>query len=767
MLKYFLISTFLFTSVSFSQNVSGNVKDLLFNTPLEEVSITVKDNTTGWLVGTDSTDASGNYSIDYIIVGVNENNSIPTDYYLSNPYPQPFNPSTRLEFSTPKQDNFSVRIYNIIGQLVFDKAFTLDAGQHSFNVNNLGSAGIYLFNISSADYTSTQKLVLLDGGSGNVNVELVAAGNIRSNKSSITEFLIEFRKAGYIDKDTVVAWDMNLTVNIQLNQVAGTGTFQFAGHLTGLPTYTNGTNVNVVIKDFALNETLCSTVTDTNGNYNCNIDYAYYINPTNPSEIIYSPSLLKVYLSGQNYTAKDSNFVFNGSNLNWNTTIQQTTIAREAHIFGVVTDSITGLGVNNAFIQLYKVSDNSLITDTYTDNNGLYSRIFIFSGYEGDPLGVFNNIGDMKYVISKDGYFTKDSVKSFAVINDVDFKLTQIPPPVRNWVWHVQDPLDNPLDPTIYIRTNEGTVYTFPPRSDGIYNISIATFDTTIKVWWEHPDLQNIGYIMPPNKQGQDFNIAQNERVAPGSLDTLTVSNIDLLEQYQFTKLKMIHNFVDGRDMLSNEVKRIIVGRRGYNTTRFMAEPSLNLPQLDIVIKGWYYWNNQILTPGDSSRIMTITSNVAYLIKDLDYQIHYIYSENDPIWQEIVARGGDNVLEYQYRLGTPGNVILYTGASNGLIRNYYGRGQATQGNSDMTWAAEIMQPMFSLNDPNEVQDLGPWIYVNGVGPTQFARYIAAYISEADNQKYWYISGNKFEKELIEDPFTSTPTWGSEIIHNDD
>ena len=59
------MSLLFFPSVSFSQNVSGNVKDLHFNIPLEEVAVIVKDNLNGEIVGTDSTDAIGNYSIDY------------------------------------------------------------------------------------------------------------------------------------------------------------------------------------------------------------------------------------------------------------------------------------------------------------------------------------------------------------------------------------------------------------------------------------------------------------------------------------------------------------------------------------------------------------------------------------------------------------------------------------------------------------------------------------------------------------------------------
>lgn len=703
MLKYFLILTFLFASVSFSQNVSGNVQDLLFNVSLEEVSITVKDNTTGWLVGTDSTDASGNYSIDYIIVGVNENNSIPTDYYLSNPYPQPFNPSTRLEFSTPKQDNFSVRIYNIIGQLVFDKAFTLDAGRHSFNVNDLGSAGIYLFNISSADYTSTQKLVLLDGGSSNVNVELNAAGNTRSNKVSITEFLIEFRKPGYIDKDTVVAWDMNLTVNAHLKQVAGTGTFQFAGHLTRLPTNTNGTNVNVEIKDFALNETLCSTVTDTNGNYNCSIDYAYYINPTNPSQIIYSPSQLKVYLTGQNYTTKDSNFVLNGNNISWNTTIQQTPIAREAHISGVVADSITGLGVNNAFIQLYKVSDNSLLTDTYTDNNGLYSRIFIFSGYEGDPQGVFNNIGDMKYVINKSGYFTKDSVKSFAVINDVNFSLAP-QPYIFNATLKLYKTFKGQsvtdLD-SIFVLWSDGSIDGYV-NNNGSVSINKQLFtlnsDTTAQVFHKHPEQYlkwMVGHRINPTRPDWIF---QNENSTTTSTMPLSVVNAEgTVEIYLVPKWA---NYGPNNDIPMDMESSIVAG--------FFLRNSAFVSGFRPVISDTVYifnttFNHDTGVQNDTTNhqrktaeILKFTNATHFPQKDLlIYQIVEIDSFQDPLLQWVLngPRNGDNYTVSGFYIGGPGNSVSI--ALDGTKRIKSSISEYNIGNSNGVILIEFMDSMMN------------------------------------------------------------------------
>lgn len=277
MLKYIFISTLLFTSASFSQNVSGNVQDYFFNVPIEEVAVILKSNLDGGVLGTDSTDASGNFSIDYVIVGVVDNKSIPQGYYLSNPYPQPFNPTAKFDFTNPRSGSFDIRIYNIIGQLLYEKNYSIETGRHSFIVSGLGSAGVYLFNISGKDFSKTQKLVLLDGGSRNINVELTAGKNSDLMKINMGDLLLEFRKAGYVDKDTVLVWDMNLTVNTKLNLVAQTVNASYNIHVSNLQTGENVPDATVSVKDQD-QSLLFNVITDANGSAVKNYQVNYYTN---------------------------------------------------------------------------------------------------------------------------------------------------------------------------------------------------------------------------------------------------------------------------------------------------------------------------------------------------------------------------------------------------------------------------------------------------------------------------------------------------------
>ncbi|MEK6756448.1 MAG: FlgD immunoglobulin-like domain containing protein, partial [Bacteroidota bacterium] len=45
-------------------------------------------------------------------------NGIPKVFELSNNYPNPFNPSTKIQFGVPHEGNISLVIYNMLGQRI-------------------------------------------------------------------------------------------------------------------------------------------------------------------------------------------------------------------------------------------------------------------------------------------------------------------------------------------------------------------------------------------------------------------------------------------------------------------------------------------------------------------------------------------------------------------------------------------------------------------------------------------------------------------------
>ncbi len=88
---------------------------------------------------------------------------VPQIYDLKQNHPNPFNPTTVIEYSIPQASQVQLEVYNLLGrrvaQLVDQKQ---SAGFHtvSFNASNLAS-GIYIYRIKAKGFVKTRKMLLL------------------------------------------------------------------------------------------------------------------------------------------------------------------------------------------------------------------------------------------------------------------------------------------------------------------------------------------------------------------------------------------------------------------------------------------------------------------------------------------------------------------------------------------------------------------------------------------------------------------------------
>ena len=92
------------------------------------------------------------------------NNQLLADKFVLYPnFPNPFNPSTMIQFSLPKDQMVTLNIYNINGQLVESLVNqTLKAGMHQVDWNATGFAsGMYIYQLQSKEASITQKMVLM------------------------------------------------------------------------------------------------------------------------------------------------------------------------------------------------------------------------------------------------------------------------------------------------------------------------------------------------------------------------------------------------------------------------------------------------------------------------------------------------------------------------------------------------------------------------------------------------------------------------------
>jgi len=89
---------------------------------------------------------------------------VPAKFGLSNNYPNPFNPSTNINFEIAQSGNISLKIYNIMGQLVktvIDKVYK-SKGSYSYLVtmNDL-SSGVYFYSLIQGNHRITKRMVFL------------------------------------------------------------------------------------------------------------------------------------------------------------------------------------------------------------------------------------------------------------------------------------------------------------------------------------------------------------------------------------------------------------------------------------------------------------------------------------------------------------------------------------------------------------------------------------------------------------------------------
>lgn len=93
-----------------------------------------------------------------------ETGLIPNKFSLSDAYPNPFNPSTKVKFNLSQAGNVSLKVYNVMGQLVSSVMDNVSKPSGEFtvqiNMNNFTS-GVYFYTLTQGNNTITKKMVLL------------------------------------------------------------------------------------------------------------------------------------------------------------------------------------------------------------------------------------------------------------------------------------------------------------------------------------------------------------------------------------------------------------------------------------------------------------------------------------------------------------------------------------------------------------------------------------------------------------------------------
>jgi hypothetical protein len=89
--------------------------------------------------------------------------SVPHEYDLSQNFPNPFNPSTVIQYAIPVKSHVLLTVHNLLGQVVSTIVNgEQEAGVHEvkFEALNLAS-GVYLYRLEAGKFVQTRKLTLI------------------------------------------------------------------------------------------------------------------------------------------------------------------------------------------------------------------------------------------------------------------------------------------------------------------------------------------------------------------------------------------------------------------------------------------------------------------------------------------------------------------------------------------------------------------------------------------------------------------------------
>ncbi len=88
-------------------------------------------------------------------------------YYLSDNYPNPFNPTTSISYSIPENAFVTLKIYDVLGnevEVLISEQKEPGNYQIDFNASSVSrriSSGIYYYTLTAGNFTSTKKMILV------------------------------------------------------------------------------------------------------------------------------------------------------------------------------------------------------------------------------------------------------------------------------------------------------------------------------------------------------------------------------------------------------------------------------------------------------------------------------------------------------------------------------------------------------------------------------------------------------------------------------
>ena len=170
--KLLLLYWLMILSHSFSQNTllkQTSISSIAINTSAENSKLTgtVGQAFIGDLESNNTILSSGFWgSIAFIMLDIDD--VLPIEFFISNAYPNPFNPTVNIDFSIPEESDINIKIFDLLGRNIFNHKQNFNApGKYRFQWHGLHdsgtpiASGVYLVTIQHKTNIFKQKITFL------------------------------------------------------------------------------------------------------------------------------------------------------------------------------------------------------------------------------------------------------------------------------------------------------------------------------------------------------------------------------------------------------------------------------------------------------------------------------------------------------------------------------------------------------------------------------------------------------------------------------
>lgn len=153
--------------LSFSREFTSIIMDTTITDTVLQLNSLEPDMVYYWRVAASNEEGTSQFSnyayfVTQIIVGVEDEKRIPSEFNLHQNFPNPFNPTTNISYYLPEASKVNIDVFDVLGRHIQSLVNSEQtAGDHSitFNAENL-SSGIYFYRIKAGSFLKTKQMLL-------------------------------------------------------------------------------------------------------------------------------------------------------------------------------------------------------------------------------------------------------------------------------------------------------------------------------------------------------------------------------------------------------------------------------------------------------------------------------------------------------------------------------------------------------------------------------------------------------------------------------